>query len=508
MTMPEGLPDRLPVPAGGPVRNPRSRDDRSNGLEAGADDLAFSELVSAPVAGGEEGESGTPMEEWAAKALRPPPMPAFAMIQGMVGAGAPEGETETTSLDGNPGPSAGSLDLAAPLMALAAAGDGAIGLSNAADAVEVPPFGAANDLGLDMGKPSAAKPADLAAGPAFLGMGPEIEVSDASVTSRLPGVAELTDVNGVVLRQETHFGPVRASSKALNILAHAEIATGEPSGLDALDPAGDKSEEGSARSVAPVGPQDDENGPWRARGEQDPRGSSRQWERDDRGSLARQLFEAGVAERLADRRDALAGRLAGMELALSQVGAAGAVRSSTSLVQQIATGIADELAAPRGAAVWTADEAGGASRLLDGPVKVLHIELEPADLGKVTVRLSLKDNVLDVHLEASHRETADAIVKDRALLSNALRAAGYAVDAITAQAAEPLRTGMQPPAAPGDAHSQHSATPQGQSGLSHPHRNGGGDPTQNGAADALTSGSGAPESVGTDSRVASGVIYV
>lgn len=254
MTMPEGLPDRLPVPAGGPVRNPRSRDDRPNGLEAGADDLAFSELVSAPLAGGEEAESGTPMEEGAAKALRPSPMPAFAMIQGMVGVGFPDGGSETTSLDDHPGPSAGGLDLAAPLMALAVAGDGAIGLANASGAVEVPPFGAANDLGLDMGKPSAAKPADLGAGPAFLGMGPEIEVSNASVTSRLPGEAELKDVNGVVVRQETHFGPVRASSKALNILAHAAVATGEPSGLDALEPGGGKSEGGSARGVAPVGP--------------------------------------------------------------------------------------------------------------------------------------------------------------------------------------------------------------------------------------------------------------
>lgn len=67
----------------------------------------------------------------------------------------------------------------------------------------------------------------------------------------------------------------------------------------------------------------------------------------------------------------------------------------------------------------------------DGVTKVLHIELKPANLGAVTVRLSLKDNVINLHIEAQRRETVAVIEREREALVGALASAGYDVDRVT-----------------------------------------------------------------------------
>jgi len=68
----------------------------------------------------------------------------------------------------------------------------------------------------------------------------------------------------------------------------------------------------------------------------------------------------------------------------------------------------------------------------DGVVKVLHLELKPANLGSVTVRLTLKDNAITIHLEAQRQETLAVIERERQALAGALASAGYSVDGITA----------------------------------------------------------------------------
>lgn len=68
----------------------------------------------------------------------------------------------------------------------------------------------------------------------------------------------------------------------------------------------------------------------------------------------------------------------------------------------------------------------------DGVVKVLHLELKPANLGSVTVRLTLKDNAITIHLEAQRQETLAVIERERQALAGALSSAGYSVDGITA----------------------------------------------------------------------------
>jgi hypothetical protein len=88
--------------------------------------------------------------------------------------------------------------------------------------------------------------------------------------------------------------------------------------------------------------------------------------------------------------------------------------------EQIAAGVRAEL---------KADGMGEASS--DGVLKVLHIELKPANLGSVTVRIALKDNTVSVHLETQRRDTLAAIDRERDALMTALTTAGYSVDGIT-----------------------------------------------------------------------------
>lgn len=90
------------------------------------------------------------------------------------------------------------------------------------------------------------------------------------------------------------------------------------------------------------------------------------------------------------------------------------------VADQIAAGVRAEL---------NADGMGTTSS--DGVVKVLNIELKPANLGSVTVRIALKDNAITVHLETQQREALTAIDREKEALVGALAAAGYSVDGIT-----------------------------------------------------------------------------
>jgi chemotaxis protein MotD len=64
-------------------------------------------------------------------------------------------------------------------------------------------------------------------------------------------------------------------------------------------------------------------------------------------------------------------------------------------------------------------------------LKVLHIQLQPENLGTVTVRLELKSDAIDLRIEAARAETADLIQRDRETLSSLIRSAGYNTDEAT-----------------------------------------------------------------------------
>lgn len=97
----------------------------------------------------------------------------------------------------------------------------------------------------------------------------------------------------------------------------------------------------------------------------------------------------------------------------------------------------------------------------DGAKKVLHLELKPASLGSVTVRIALKDNVVTLHLEAQRSDTLAAIERDRDALAGALKSAGYSVDAITSSVQTDAGRLNGLVAAGADANSAAQGNPQG-----------------------------------------------
>ncbi len=112
---------------------------------------------------------------------------------------------------------------------------------------------------------------------------------------------------------------------------------------------------------------------------------------------------------------------------------------------QIADGIRSELAAGGETALtWSPSASATAKPHADAPVKVLLIQLQPADLGTVTVRMSLKDDALELHIEASQQETAQRLQQDQDSLSKVLRSAGYLVDGVAIRVAEPDRSLLLP----------------------------------------------------------------
>lgn len=100
-------------------------------------------------------------------------------------------------------------------------------------------------------------------------------------------------------------------------------------------------------------------------------------------------------------------------------------------VRLIATRILETAATtpPPGTEGASAAQAAAQSPLMT-PAKVFHIQLQPAELGTVTVRMSLKDNTLRLEVEAGRGETARMLQNEGDTLSSLLRSAGYLVDGL------------------------------------------------------------------------------
>jgi hypothetical protein len=67
---------------------------------------------------------------------------------------------------------------------------------------------------------------------------------------------------------------------------------------------------------------------------------------------------------------------------------------------------------------------------------VLHIQLQPVELGALEIRMRLTDAGLEVHIEATRHETASLLKNDREALAHVLRGTGHAVDAVTVSFAD------------------------------------------------------------------------
>ncbi len=111
----------------------------------------------------------------------------------------------------------------------------------------------------------------------------------------------------------------------------------------------------------------------------------------------------------------------------------------------------------------------------DPVLKVLEIKLEPRDLGSVVVRMSLRNDVLNVELGFGRSEAAATIAKNTDQLTHYLRSSGYVVDEVVVRVVEgdhrvhsqmttTATTGADPTHAQGEA--GNSATSSGLTGQS------------------------------------------
>lgn len=99
-------------------------------------------------------------------------------------------------------------------------------------------------------------------------------------------------------------------------------------------------------------------------------------------------------------------------------------------------------------------------------LKILHIQLQPADLGTVTVRMELKDAELSLHVEAERPETAELIRNDQDTLSKLLRASGYNVDPASVRVTDADRTAAAQQTGQNGAQTSFQSSPQSHPGAS------------------------------------------
>jgi len=129
---------------------------------------------------------------------------------------------------------------------------------------------------------------------------------------------------------------------------------------------------------------------------------------------------------------------------------------------RIANAIAAEAAQMRSEVQSSAFHAEAArfmtsAKASESAVRMLNIQLHPADLGLITVKMKLTGDNLEMELQVSNEETARLLKTDSEKLSNLLKGSGYRPDIITVQTAPSDTKGQD-----GSSFGRQQATSQGQ----------------------------------------------
>jgi chemotaxis protein MotD len=95
-------------------------------------------------------------------------------------------------------------------------------------------------------------------------------------------------------------------------------------------------------------------------------------------------------------------------------------------------------------------------------VQTMQLQLDPGTLGKVTVRMRLSGSRLDLRVETERPETMQLIGSDKDLLTGKLQAAGFTIETLVIQTAEP----QGPPQSITHANGQPQSTGQANGGPS------------------------------------------
>lgn len=108
----------------------------------------------------------------------------------------------------------------------------------------------------------------------------------------------------------------------------------------------------------------------------------------------------------------------------------------SSASSQVVTAIREDIGEASRAALASI-EAQEASGTRNRPVHTLQIQLQPADLGRVNARLSIEGTQLRVELQVETEQARAALSKDADSILKALKAAGFEIDRVTIQQAQP-----------------------------------------------------------------------
>lgn len=280
--------------------------------------------------------------------------------------------------------------------------------------------------------------------------GPTYAIGSAPIAStvidRVSAEAALADISGQaapkasVVRQETHFAPIAYAS--IEPQETVSPATSAPGDAVALADENHGPAIKSARRAPPT-----TTGALSTQPAEEPDGTTLAAAANADTISDDDVVERGRerSERLATRHDVLTrdGRAgdfgapakAATETAFSRLDQIQA-NAQAAPTQQIADRIAAELEGAEPSTDRADQSSAGANPGGGSPVKILHLQLSPADLGTVTLRLSLKGDALSIELDVSRHGTAQLLKNDRDALSSILRAAGYAVDGVTVQIAD------------------------------------------------------------------------
>ncbi|KQP51055.1 hypothetical protein ASF41_12720 [Methylobacterium sp. Leaf111] len=126
--------------------------------------------------------------------------------------------------------------------------------------------------------------------------------------------------------------------------------------------------------------------------------------------------------------------------------------------QQVAAAILAEL--PRGPAGAVPGALPGAPTG-EGPLKLLTLQLHPADLGTVLVRMRLRDGQLEMSLQASREDSARLLREGGEVLNDLLRQGGYRPESVTVTVASPPADGRGASGNPGSQQGQGAQGAQG-----------------------------------------------
>jgi hypothetical protein len=257
----------------------------------------------------------------------------------------------------------------------------------------------------------------------------------------------------LVLHRETHFAPVIDASLIaqpdLSAAADAFAASSQP----ASPPGGlGKAAPQLARSAIPTAtsaPDDPPRAVAAEPGSQAQAGTPAGQRHAERQASVSSVRDAAIPARAAD----LAGADAAPRSLSPGQQLAAAISTAASDAAESATAPAQPISIP----------ASASSLPL---VRILHVALQPENLGIVTVKMRVAGNQLEVAVEVGRADTADVLEKDRDALSSALGALGYSVDALTIKLAPmaPSPAADQTAYQPGMPGGQASSSWQGEGG--------------------------------------------